>query len=90
MRAGPVLLEVGGGVFRDLVDGQAGSIGGYNSAGAAMRSYAVEEFALDFEIFGNGFDDPVGFGAAREIVLEIADGDAVSDGRREKCGGARF
>ena len=90
MRAGPVLLEIGGGVFRDLADGQAGSVGGYDGAGAAMRRYAIEEFALDFEIFGDGFDDPVGFGAAREIVFEIADGDAVSGGWREECGGARF
>ena len=51
---------------------------------------AIEELALDFEIFGDGFDDPVGFGAPGEIVFEIADGDARGGGGREKRGGARL
>ena len=49
---------------------------------------AIEQLALDFEIFGDGFDDPIGFGAPGEIVFEIADGDARGDRGREEGGGA--
>ena len=51
---------------------------------------AIAGAALDFEIFGDGFDDPVGFGAPGEIVFEIADGDARGVGGREEGGGARL
>ena len=73
MRAGPVLLKFGGELGGDLADGQAGGIGGDDGAGAAMGGDAIEQLALDFEIFGDGFDDPIGFGAPGEIVVEIAD-----------------
>ena len=73
MRAGPVLLELGGGLLGDLADGEAGGVGGDDGAGAAMGGDAFEEAALDVEIFRYGFDDPIGFGAAGEIVFEISD-----------------
>ena len=90
MRAGPMLLKFGGGAGGDLADGQAGGVGGDDGAGAANGGDAIEELALDFEIFGDGFDDPIGFGAPGEIVVEIADGDARGDRGREEGGGAGF
>ena len=50
----------------------------------------LQQAALDFEIFGDGFDDPIGLGAPGEIVVEIADGDAGGGGGREEGGGARL
>src|ERR1700685_4030214 len=85
-----MLLEVGGSFGGALADGQAGSVGGNDGAGTAMGGHAIKEFALDLEIFSDGFDDPVGFGAARQIVFEIADGDAAGNSGREKWRWARF
>ena len=77
MRAGPMALEIVGEAFGDLADGKAGGVGGDDGAGAAMRRNSLQQAALDGEIFGDGFDDPVGLGAPGEVVLEIADGDAA-------------
>ncbi len=58
--------------------------------GRRCASHFLQQAALDGEIFGHGFDDPVGLGAPREIVFEIADGDAAGRRGREERGGARF
>ena len=83
-------LELVGEAFGDLADGKAGGVGGDDRAGAAMRQNFLQQAALDGQIFGHGFDDPVGLGAPGEIVLEIADGDAGGRGGREEGGGARL
>ena len=71
-------LEVGGSVFGNLANRQAGGVGGDDGAGAAVGGHAFEQALLDLEIFGDDFDDPVGLGAPGEIVFEVADGDAGS------------
>ncbi len=90
MRAGPMVLKLVGKAFGDLPDGKAGGVGGDDGAGAAMRQDFLQQAALDGQIFGDGFDDPVGLGAPGEVVLEIADGDARGRGGREEGGGARL
>ena len=92
MRAGPVLLQFVGQALGDAVPtGQAGGIGGDDRAGLATCGDAREQRALDLQIFGDDFDDPVGFGAELQIVFEISGDDAVLAGRwREKRGGPRF
>src|SRR5579859_366957 len=90
MCAGPVLLEFFGKAFGDEVDGKAAGVGGDDGAGFAERGDAREEIAFDFEIFGDDFDDPIGFGDAREVVFEIADGNFFGERGSEEGGGAGF
>jgi len=88
--ASPVLLEFFGHAFGDEMDGKAAGIGGNDGAGLAKLRDTGKELALDIEIFGNDFDDPIGFGNAGKIVFEIADGDFFSESGREKRCGAGF
>ena len=87
MRARPMLLPFLGHPFRDAAHGQAGGIRGDDRAGLANLRDAREQRALDFEIFGDDFDDPVGLGAKFQIVFKIAGDDAIFEAAREKCGG---
>ena len=77
MSAGPVLLEFLAHAFGDQVNRQSGGIGGDDGSGLAELGHAREQAALDLEIFGDHFDDPVGVFAARQVVFEIADGDFI-------------
>jgi hypothetical protein len=86
--AGPVLLEFFGHAFGDEMDGKAAGVGGDDGAGLAELRKTREEFALDIEVFGDDFDDPIGFGDAGEVVFEIANGDFFGQRRGEKSGGA--
>ena len=86
MRARPVLLPFLGHPFRDAAHGQAGGIRGDDRAGLANLRDAREERALDFEIFGDDFDDPVRLGAKFQVIFEIAGDDAILEAPREKCG----
>ena len=90
VRAGPVLLEFFGQALGDEMDRKAARVGGDDGAGLAELRDARKEFALDFEIFGDDFDDPIGFGDAREVIFEIADVDFFGERGREKRGGAGF
>ena len=56
---------------------------------AELRNFP-QQIAFNFKILGDDFDDPIGIGDARKIVLKIADGDARSQGRAEKRGGLGF
>ena len=40
-----------------------------------MRHDAREQRGLDFEIFGDGLDDPIAFGELGQIVVEVARSD---------------
>ena len=62
----------GGNRGGDAGDGQAGSVGGEEGVRSEMRKHAGEERGFDFEIFGDGFDDPI---AARRFWA----------GRRRRC-----
>src|SRR6202035_887810 len=44
----------------------------------------------DCEIFGNGFEYPIGVGAPGEMVFKVAEGDTGRGGGAEKGGGAGF
>ena len=90
VRAGEVLLKIGRAACGDFVHGDAGGVGGDEGAGAADGFEAGEQGALDVEIFGDGFEDPVSFGAKGEVVGEVAGRDETRGfGREEGCG-ARF
>ncbi len=84
MSPGPVLLELFAHRFGDQVNGQSGSVGGYNRARLAELCHARQQFAFDLEIFRHNFDDPVGFGATRQVILKISDRHSFRQRRREK------
>ena len=90
MRARPVLLPFLGHSFRDAAHGQAGGIRGDDRAGLANLRDAREQRALDFQIFGDDFDDPVRLGAKFQVIFEIAGDDAIFEAPREKCGRLGF
>ncbi len=72
--AEPVAAEVFvGDACDDLVDGEAGGVGGGDGAGAAMDADTFEEGALDVEVFGDDLDDPVAVGDEAQVVVEVAD-----------------
>src|SRR5215475_16143335 len=90
MCASPVLLEFFWHAFSDEVYREAAGIRRDDGAGFAELRDEREEFALDFEIFGDDFNDPIGFGDTGEIVFEIADGDFFGERGSEKSSGAGF
>jgi hypothetical protein len=83
-------LQIGIGAGGDLGDGEPGSVGGHDGPRTAVRGHAFEKALLDFEIFGDGFDDPIGVGAPGEMIFKVAEGDAGRGGGAEKGGGAGF
>ncbi len=90
MRAQPVAAEILAAAFFDAVDRQAGSICGNDCAGRAMNFHAREQRALNFEIFGDCFNNPIGFRAPIEIVFKISGDDSLRESWSEKSGGPRF
>ena len=90
MRAGPVTLKLVVETRGNLVDREAGSVCADDRAGAAVSGDFLQQAALDGEILGHGFDDPIGLGAPGKVVFEIADGDAVGRRGSEKGGGSRL
>jgi len=66
-----VLLELFGHALGDEMDRKATGVGGDDGAGLAELGDAREELTLDFEIFGDDFDDPVGFRDAGEVIFEL-------------------
>src|SRR4029077_11742410 len=72
------------------MNGKAAGVGGDDGTRLAEFRDTGKELALDFETFGDDFDNPIGFGDAGEIVFEIADGDFFGESRGEKRGGAGF
>src|SRR5713101_4048208 len=73
------------------MDRQAGCVGSDDGAGLADGLDAREKGALDFEIFGDGFDNPVHLATPAEIVFKIAAGDqACGVGREERRGTGFF
>ena len=69
---------------------QAGGVGGDDGPGLADGFDAGEEAALDFQIFGDGFDDPVRLAAPGDVVFKITGSDQARVVGREECGGTRF
>ena len=90
MRAGPMLLEFLAHALGDQMNRQAGGIGGDDRAGLAELRHAGKQVALDVEIFGDDFDDPVGVFATRQVVFKIADGDFFRQRGGKKSGGLGF
>jgi hypothetical protein len=84
VRAGPVLLKLFAHASGNQMNRQSGSIGGDDGAGLAKLRDACQKVSLDFEIFGDDFDDPIGFRAARQVIVEISDGHAIGQGSGEK------
>ncbi len=90
MRSGPVLLKIFGSAFGDQMNRQTGSVRSDDGTGLADRFYAREEAALDFQIFGDGFNDPIHLATPGDVVFKITGGDETRVVRSEECGGARF
>ena len=45
-----------------------------------MRKDASQQRGFDFEIFGDGFNDPVALGELGQIVVEVAGSDEADEG----------
>ncbi len=69
----------------DLCDGQAGGVGGEERVRRKMRQDAREQRRLDFEIFGDSFDDPVALRELGQIVVEVAGSDEPDERRLKEC-----
>ena len=86
--------ELGAHVLRqsvcDVGDGQAAGVRCEDGVAAEMRHDAGQETVLDLEVFGDGFDDPVAVFEFGQVVVEIADGDAVCEVGRGEGGGFGF
>ena len=90
VRAEKMLAEFGRIAFGDLRQRNAAGVGGDDGAGRAMRDHPVVERALDGEVFGDGFDDPVAVCDLREVVVEVAGGDEAGGFGNEERGRAAF
>ena len=90
MRSRPVPLEILGVIFADAMDGQTGGVGGHQRSRLAHRFHALEKLALDFQILGHGFDNPIRIAEPRQVVFEIARGDQAGRFGSEKSRGPRL
>src|SRR5882762_11596718 len=86
MSAGPMLLKLFAHALCNQVHRKAGSVGGDNRAWLAILGYARKQAAFDLQILRDDLNNPVGFRAARQVVLEIANGDALRQRRRKERG----
>ena len=69
-------------------DGQAGGVGGEERVRSEMREDAGEQRGFDFEILGDGFNDPVAAGELGQIVVKVAGSDERGAGWLKE--GGRF
>ncbi|VTR68538.1 hypothetical protein DESC_710035 [Desulfosarcina cetonica] len=87
MGAEEILLERRTPALAHLLQRNAGGIGGDDGTGLADRFDAFEQVLLDLQVFDDHLDDPVAFGQFIEIVLQVADADAIDIlGLHEQCG----
>ena len=75
MRSKPMASKIFAETFSNTLDRQAAGICGNDAAGLAHRFNFPEQVALDFQIFGNSFDDPIGVSQQFQVILEVAEGD---------------
>ena len=75
MRAQEMLAELRGETFGDGGQRNAAGVGGEDGARLAVLQHSLDQGALDFEVLGDGFDDPVAVPYLGEVVLEVAWGD---------------
>jgi len=86
-------VAVAGEGLGNAADRQAGSIGGEQRLGRKMRQNAGQQSGLNFEILGDGLDDPVALRQLRKIVVEVTWGDergvrqVIESGRLGFCEG---
>ena len=88
--AEPVVANLIWHAFDDLVDGEAGGVAGDDGAGAAVLEDFGEEGALDVEVFGDDFDDPVAVGDEGKVVVEVAEGEEAGVFGDEEGSGFRL
>lgn len=81
MRAKPVAAEIFAETFGDGMHGKSAGVGGDDGAGLAHGFYLAEQSALEFEVFDDGFDDPVALGEETEMILEVSGGDQAGESR---------
>ena len=90
MGAQEVVAEVFGETVGDFVQGDAAGVGGDDGVRLAECFHLAPEAAFDFEILGDGFDDPVAIGDFIEVVFEVAGGDELGVFVDEESAGAEF
>ena len=71
--AAQFFVEAGG----DAGQGNAAGIGGKNGLGPAHRGNALDQAALNVQIFGHGLNNPVAVAQTVEVVLEVARSDQL-------------
>ena len=62
----------------------AAGVGGKDGAGRAHLGHAAEQAALDLQVLGHRFDDPVAVAQLRQVVFEVARRDQGRGGGREE------
>ena len=72
MCAEPVAPESLTETFDNAADRQPTGVGRNNCRRLANRFDLLQQLALNFEVLGNRFDDPVGIGEQLEIVFEVS------------------
>ena len=72
----------------DLLERQAGGVGGEQGVRSQMRHDASQERRFYLQVFSHGLDNPVAPGEPGQIVLEVAGGD--ERGKRRLVEGSRF
>src|SRR5271163_1883955 len=85
-----MLAEGGGESVGDFVQRNAAGIGRNDGVRLAERFDLVPQATLDFQIFGDGFDDPVAGGYLGKVVFKIAGGDEGSGVVCKKSTGPQF
>ena len=72
----------------DLLERQAGGVGGEQGVRCQMRHDAGQERRFYLQVFGHGLDDPIASSEPGQVVLEVAGGD--ERGERRLVEGSRF
>ncbi len=85
MRSRPMLLKLFTHALGDQVHRQPGSVGRHDGAGLSKLRHSRQQFPLDLQILRDHFNNPVGLGAPRQVVLKISNRDSL----RERCGKER-
>ena len=85
MRPEPVAAKILAEALGDAGHGQAAGVGGDDAAGLAHGFNFLEQAALDLQVLGDGFDDPIGVGQQLQVVIKIADGDQPFQSFFKEC-----
>ena len=79
-----MLPELFGETFGDARQRNPAGVGGNDCSRCAKLRHLLQQAALDFKIFGDGFDDPIAMPDVAKMIFEIAGRDQCAGGLREE------